>query len=270
MRGTSQARRILPENAWWPERDSITQAWEGPSPRSFLASLSHKQRGRGEPKASTRLVGGDGTTAMLASLGGGRASACVQPASAGFSPSSGGLQPPGGGDRTLRLGDRTLPLGDRTLRLGDRTLRLGDRTLRSGDRTLPLGARTLRSGDRTLGSGDRTLALADRTLALADRTLALADRTLRSGGRTLPLADRTPGWGTAHPEGGPHSPHRGPHPRWGRHRQPPKRADRAPPLPGTSVSWQCGRGVGGRGPSRARERAVSETGFQLDPPRHRG
>ena len=40
-------------------------------------------------------------------------------------------------------------------------------------------------------------------------------------------------------------------PVWGPHRQPPKRADRAP-LPGTSVSWQCGRGGWGE---RARPRA---------------
>ena len=43
----------------------------GPSPRSFLASLSHKQRGRGDRSASTKLVVGLGATAVLASLGGG-------------------------------------------------------------------------------------------------------------------------------------------------------------------------------------------------------
>jgi hypothetical protein len=61
---------------------------------------------RGTSQA-TRLVGGGGATAMLASLGGGRTGACVQPASAGFRPSSGRFQPPGWG--RLRRDCRAAP-----------------------------------------------------------------------------------------------------------------------------------------------------------------
>jgi hypothetical protein len=53
---------------WIPGPERVRAARKGPSPRSFLASLSHKQRGRGDRWDGTRLVGGCSTTAVLASL----------------------------------------------------------------------------------------------------------------------------------------------------------------------------------------------------------
>jgi hypothetical protein len=112
---SAQARRILPGHARWPERGSVTQAGEGPSPRSFLASLSHlcqltDKRGRGDPR---RALNSSSAAALrrcsLRSAGDARAHACSPLQRAFAVPAAGFIPPVWGSHRRRRSGPPERP-----------------------------------------------------------------------------------------------------------------------------------------------------------------